>query len=171
MSDFHPIVGLRARQAEELSKVQDACCHEATSVRKRIASDGRPMYTLQCVSCGQRPDLRFIKRVDAFRMCNGTEPPDFDEVLFAAQRERMESMRLRHLDERRDIYADYLQSEQWKNLRGKVLRRADGVCEACGDAPAAQVHHLTYERVGREMLFDLAAVCLECHAKAHEGRA
>ncbi len=47
------------------------------------------------------------------------------------------------------------------------MERSGGVCEACGDAPAAQVHHLTYERIGRELLFDLAAVCLECHKKAH----
>jgi hypothetical protein len=28
-------------------------------------------------------------------------------------------------------------------------------------------HHLAYKHVGHEFLFELAALCLECHARVH----
>ena len=48
------------------------------------------------------------------------------------------------------------------------------MCEGCGVRRAAQVHHLTYEHVGDELLFELVAVCGQCHdritAQARERR-
>lgn len=64
-------------------------------------------------------------------------------------------------------YNSYLQTPEWRTKRAKVLRRAGGMCEGCGEAPATIVHHLTYKRVGREMLFDLVAVCPACHDALH----
>jgi hypothetical protein len=64
-------------------------------------------------------------------------------------------------------YDEYLESPEWDERRSRVLSRARGVCEGCRKEPATQVHHLTYERVGREMLFDLAAVCRDCHDCIH----
>jgi hypothetical protein len=49
----------------------------------------------------------------------------------------------------------------------KVLARAHGLCEGCGERTATQVHHLSYKRVFDEMLFDLVAVCDACHDKLH----
>lgn len=60
-------------------------------------------------------------------------------------------------------YNTYLESSVWKEKRRAVLLRAQGVCEGCRNAMATEVHHLTYERVGREPLFDLVAVCKPCH--------
>jgi 5-methylcytosine-specific restriction endonuclease McrA len=65
-------------------------------------------------------------------------------------------------------YEVHLQSPKWKALRKKVIERANGICEGCGRNKATQAHHLTYERVGDEMLFDLVAVCDECHSKVHQ---
>lgn len=65
-----------------------------------------------------------------------------------------------------DSYDAYLRSPGWRERRGKVLAAAEGRC-ACG-APAEQVHHRTYTRLGRESLSDLHAVCGPCHAKIHE---
>ena len=67
------------------------------------------------------------------------------------------------LDVWRTWYDKYLKSKVWRAKRTAVMHRAKGVCEACGEAPPQQVHHLTYDRVGREPLFDLVAVCRECH--------
>lgn len=47
-----------------------------------------------------------------------------------------------------------------------MLRR-DPVCTACGEAPSEQAHHLTYERIYREPLFNPAGVCRSCHASLH----
>jgi 5-methylcytosine-specific restriction endonuclease McrA len=61
----------------------------------------------------------------------------------------------------------HLQTPKWKALRHRVMARANGVCEGCGMAQATDVHHLTYVRLGDEMLFDLVAVCRNCHNKIH----
>jgi 5-methylcytosine-specific restriction endonuclease McrA len=61
----------------------------------------------------------------------------------------------------------FLRSAEWQKKRQKVMQRANGVCEGCGDLPATQVHHLTYKHWRDEFLFDLAAVCDSCHAKCH----
>jgi HNH endonuclease len=64
-------------------------------------------------------------------------------------------------------YTIYLSSPEWKAKRTLVMRRANHVCEGCGRANAVEIHHLTYQRVGHEMLFDLQAVCRPCHQALH----
>jgi 5-methylcytosine-specific restriction endonuclease McrA len=64
-------------------------------------------------------------------------------------------------------YAEYLQSDAWKELRAKVLKRASHICEGCGTAEAMQVHHLRYAHIGHEFLWELVAVCLACHERVH----
>ncbi len=65
-------------------------------------------------------------------------------------------------------YEAHLKTPKWKTLRKRVIERANGICEGCGENKATQAHHLTYERVGDEMLFDLVAVCDACHSKVHK---
>ncbi len=67
-----------------------------------------------------------------------------------------------------ELYRDYLRSQEWALRRAKVLRRADHRCEGCGDNPAVEVHHLTYANVTREFLFELVALCADCHDRIHE---
>lgn len=67
-------------------------------------------------------------------------------------------------------YHIYLQSDAWKERTAKVRARCHSVCESCGSAAVAQVHHLTYARVFYEPLEDLQGVCLPCHAKYHPNR-
>lgn len=65
-------------------------------------------------------------------------------------------------------YNDYLRSPAWRAKAEAVIRRAGGVCEACGTARATQAHHVTYRHVGAEPLFDLRAVCRPCHERITE---
>lgn len=61
-------------------------------------------------------------------------------------------------------YKRYLASREWALLKQAVHKRARGTCERCPTSNAiAAVHHLTYERIGREELADLQAVCAGCH--------
>lgn len=69
-----------------------------------------------------------------------------------------------------DRYSQYLLSPRWREKRERVMRRANGICEGCGVAPAAQVHHLTYVRIYEEMLFDLVAICVPCHESVHRDK-
>jgi 5-methylcytosine-specific restriction endonuclease McrA len=64
-------------------------------------------------------------------------------------------------------YQVYLNSDEWKTKRRKVLQRAGYRCQRCKKAQATQVHHKTYKRIFRERLSDLQAVCGPCHMKIH----
>jgi hypothetical protein len=43
------------------------------------------------------------------------------------------------------------------------MERDGDICQSCGVAVATQVHHLTYKHIFEEPLFDLVAICDECH--------
>lgn len=68
-------------------------------------------------------------------------------------------------------YKRYLASREWGELRLAVRQRAARVatvaglpaCEHCRARPIEQTHHLTYERLGHELLADLLGVCDPCH--------
>jgi len=73
-------------------------------------------------------------------------------------------------------YDAYLMSAPWRAKRQRVLQRAAGLCEGCGETRATQVHHLRYPRdcapgsdewIAKEKLFDLAAICRRCHDDMH----
>jgi len=67
-----------------------------------------------------------------------------------------------------DEYNEYLRSPQWQHIRSKVIRREKGLCQGCGNAGGMEVHHLTYRRIGRELLCDLVLLCHGCHEVAHD---
>lgn len=67
-------------------------------------------------------------------------------------------------------YQRYLRSWAWEEKRQQVFERADHRCEGCGENRATEVHHSSYKNVGYEFLFELIAICSECHARYH-GRA
>lgn len=60
-------------------------------------------------------------------------------------------------------YQRYLASREWACLKKQVRGRSGGWCERCIEREAKQVHHLTYERIGRERLEDLQHLCKPCH--------
>lgn len=68
-------------------------------------------------------------------------------------------------------YKKYLASERWASKRDKVMGRENGLCEGCREEPATEVHHLTYEHLFDEFLFELAALCTTCHSRWHEDEA
>jgi 5-methylcytosine-specific restriction endonuclease McrA len=63
-------------------------------------------------------------------------------------------------------YQRYLRSRRWRIIRAMVLTLHRRRCAMC-DATATEVHHRTYERVGREWLSDLTPVCSACHRRFH----
>jgi len=67
-----------------------------------------------------------------------------------------------------ELYREYLRSQEWALKRAKVMRRAGGLCEGCGDHRATDVHHLSYEHVTQEFLFELVALCADCHERIHQ---
>ena len=64
-------------------------------------------------------------------------------------------------------YDAYLKTDEWLKLRRQVLNRAGQNCEGCGVKLPTEVHHLTNDHVGNEFLFELVAVCQDCHQRLH----
>ena len=64
-------------------------------------------------------------------------------------------------------YDDHIGSRYWNEIRQRILKRSDGKCEKCGKMWRLQIHHINYDRVGRELDSDLLAVCQPCHRAIH----
>lgn len=71
-------------------------------------------------------------------------------------------------------YEAALTSEHWRLLRERCRRESRNRCEACGKpyAPGRplELHHLSYERLGREEREDVILLCRQCHDTADDLR-
>jgi 5-methylcytosine-specific restriction endonuclease McrA len=66
---------------------------------------------------------------------------------------------------------EYLRTPEWRKRRAAVLKRADNLCDGCREAKATEVHHLTYENWKAEFLWELVAICHDCHDRLHIAKA
>lgn len=64
-------------------------------------------------------------------------------------------------------YQAYLQTDGWKKRRAWALQFWGNRCALCNSPDKPEVHHRTYERVGKELLSDLIVLCDKCHARHH----
>jgi 5-methylcytosine-specific restriction endonuclease McrA len=64
-------------------------------------------------------------------------------------------------------YLQYLHSPYWIAFRKFVINERGSQCEMCGLMGAVQVHHLSYERIGRELPIDVQLLCRSCHTAEH----
>lgn len=65
------------------------------------------------------------------------------------------------------LYHEYLISEDWQTVRCAKLDEQPS-CEDCGVTQGLHVHHLSYDRLGREWLSDLQVLCADCHEAFHQ---
>lgn len=166
---------------------QFTCTHEQSELRLRTVAKGGKHYVDQCLRCGYAITGP-MKRSDALQICGGKEPKPFDNALmdnwdnakqqgydrinaeFQERIQPIDTSNTGDLDEWRKQYATYLASDKWKSKRAKVLARAGNLCEGCAEATPSEVHHLSYENIGDEFLFELVALCEPCHDKLHKRR-
>jgi hypothetical protein len=174
----------RLRTSEEISKMNEEerdifqrheCKHPTTQICYQITQSDQTRYRVQCVECGEtrpiaksklkRPDLAIpLKKFDVspWEYRRQKAEPELKKNLL-----KWLNILMTRANKRQIQYENYLQSPQWKIKRAKVLKRANGTCEGCGENKAVEVHHLTYDRIYNEMLFDLVAVCKSCHDQLH----
>lgn len=62
----------------------------------------------------------------------------------------------------KEEYQKYLESEEWKKIRERELKRADYHCERCGSALNLRVHHTSYDPP------EYVVLCENCHKFVHE---
>jgi 5-methylcytosine-specific restriction endonuclease McrA len=162
------------RPNSELSEFWERrCAHpEFHIVRTRIAN-GTLQYRRECAVCWHL----FGSAVSRHEAGGTFREPDVARrrAYEVARKAEEEALRLRCAGVRasrdaawREQYDEYLQSDSWYERRRLVMRRAGGMCEACGSARATQVHHRTYKHVFDELLWELAAVCDACHDRVHD---
>ena len=74
------------------------------------------------------------------------------------------ALRTDEIDRLRSLpYREYLCSDWWHWKRERAIKRAGGRCELCGNTGRLEVHHTTYDNLGREKNHDLVALCHHCH--------
>lgn len=150
------------------------CCKTSEKhIRCKQYTPGYFSYLLCCSYCGKIE--KRLSKAEINNIQDIASIKDFDDEEYAKNREYERQKRIAEWQEKARIereaqdrewlawYNQYLESEEWQQKRSMVLKRANWICEGCGKNRANQVHHLTYERVGHEMLFDLVAICKDCH--------
>ncbi len=148
------------------------CAHPQAEIRRIIIAGGGVQYRRQCLRCGEH-----VSNSISHSQISET-PPEADRTLaerWYAEKEKAYNALIQRFvikQKTKDTaffqkYNTYLVSEGWQKKRSTVLKRANNVCEGCLDRQATQVHHLTYNNVFNEFLFELVAICDECHARLH----
>ena len=155
----------------ELKKLEDerVCIHSDISAVNQRFSDGKLHSRKVCLSCGKSfggiPKDEKLQVFDVAALRDTIED-DYQERRFQIGKSYSEADQ-KFSSEWKRRYQVYLTSEPWRTRRKAVLNRANNICEGCMEQPAIQVHHLTYERAFDELLFDLVAVCRDCHKACH----
>jgi 5-methylcytosine-specific restriction endonuclease McrA len=166
------------------------CRHGQTEIRARPTAAGTAQYAHQCVLCGARVG-QWVKKPlgDVPSWDEWAEAQERDARFEAARVQGLKEYHARRETQSQLWWRGYqwfLKSDQWKAIRRRVLTRAGGKCEACLAADAQQVHHTVYpvtpynetlpvsnyttavfQDLLRQPLFELRAVCYECHVRIH----
>lgn len=149
------------------------CDHENVRLSVYTASNGVKSYGDQCQRCGRKIS-KFVS-AKRFQQEEGVDPleyaiefktnlqRDFSNSIWAEEDQARESRKR----EWNRWYSNYLASPDWRQKRRLVFDRANGICEGCRERHATQVHHISYANVGNEFLWELVAICRDCHEKAH----
>ena len=66
-------------------------------------------------------------------------------------------------------YKTYLQSPHWKQVRYIKLQQSGNKCQVCGSKNKLEVHHNSYDHIGKEEMHleDLVVLCHNCHSLFH----
>jgi len=158
----------------EKARYLSLCRHDLVLTVK-VSSNGGKTYYPQCKKCGMQADYIGSSKLS---IAEKSAAEQFNERASRAHWDAMQShmakwdasIRIRQKEKWWAWYDQYLQSEIWRKKRVSVMARSNGICSACRCAQATQVHHMTYDRVGAEPLFDLVAVCDSCHEQLHGNR-
>lgn len=151
------------------------CDCSNTQIRRRTRANGVAAFVMQCIECGREIRAVSQRSPEVLALADITA---FDEALRDAWEERRRAhyalqQRIRENEQHQKNaewwawYDAYLLTPAWRVKRQKVLERASGICEGCCERRATQVHHKSYEHVGHELLFELVAVCDDCHRILH----
>lgn len=158
-------------------KDRTSCCKTPVLFPSRlILSNGAYHVRNQCNNCGfvSSQSLGGFKSEDKDNLpivnVNARESRDkiknySYQTAYKKISDLKEQKRLSQIKEYRN---DYLQSSTWREKRLLVLQRDNWICQSCRTAKATDVHHLNYDHIRNEPLFELVSVCRRCHEAIEE---
>lgn len=128
-------------------------------------------FRWQCTVCGagsnmvSKESLTYKQKMEATQFDDGLR-----EQWYAQKKAAREATWPARQEDRRRLYEQHVMapSPKWLAIRDRIFSRSGGMCEGCGTRRASQVHHLTYQHLGDEFLWELVAVCRECHERVHD---
>jgi 5-methylcytosine-specific restriction endonuclease McrA len=144
--------------------IEIKCLSHKMDFVKFKREDGVEMLRKQCFCCGEvSRDLKksLVQSFNLLQECNYSIR-DLKYVFLKEVRESLDKIKNQ---EAWDEYNQYLNSDKWKLKRKKVLERDNYLCQACLTNKAEEIHHLTYENIYDEPLYQLISVCKRCHDK------
>ena len=151
--------------------------------RYHFGDTGRLSLYEQCIVCGKKnktkgaikhdliPNLR--EKIDLGEI-NKYDAELADEVGFVFEKynKYLQIKREQNIEKenfsKKILHQNHINSDKWKAMRLKVLKRDDYTCQGCLENPATEVHHITYANLGDEFMFQLMAICRECHSRFHK---
>jgi hypothetical protein len=160
----------------EIDKLyKDSCKHPNKRTVRRIISGGNIIIQDECVECltlcgssqRRKPGWEKLPLHDAktrSRYERAEEQLKEDAVLYHARKQQIASAKFQY------EYEEYRKGAVWKRARDAVMQRDKFTCQGCGANPATEVHHKSYHayrHAKRELLFDLVALCRDCHKLCH----
>lgn len=158
--------------AELASYTEAECKHTEVEIRQRRKKGGSLHIYRQCLACGMSVGSALKKSAELTNLPPWNEgheerhavgrKAEYEAIIQKYVRKQKKSE-----EETGRKYDVYLKSPEWHAKRAKVLKRANGICQGCLERKATQVHHLTYEHIFEEFMFELVPVCDECHARLH----
>ena len=63
--------------------------------------------------------------------------------------------------------SEYYLTPEWHSIAEECKRLANYECSKCNSTEELHAHHLTYDRLGRELQSDLQCLCKKCHERVH----
>ena len=146
------------------------CRHQDAVVARFLCEGGVTHYADWCPECETRTSQWLSKKVVVPAQIEAAPTVDLVERRAIASQEYAERVASRERDEhpeRSAEYREYLDGPLWRERRDLVMERAGQTCEGCRKHRAENVHHLTYAHIYHEFLFELVALCRDCHERWH----
>lgn len=137
---------------------------------------------IKCEHCGTDLYAESISALEAlnakhhysdWHLCKQCKEEDRKKIneLNSFKNSLAELVRQANINElKRMSYKEYLQTNEWNDIKQKKLKQAGYRCQVCNKNDIElNVHHRTYENRGNEHFSDLIVLCKDCHSLYHLG--
>jgi len=161
------------------------CKHDNQEYRLRTYPQGGTAVVSQCIDCGHhlkdiaKSKVKNMSNLSAFDVDIKKNQYSIHAIWRSKKADQEKLAKENFLKQRNEdlkngkynfktnsTFNTYYNSTEWKNTRIRILERDSHLCQACGE-DARCVHHIVYDRLGKENDLDLMSLCTDCHNEVH----